>query len=187
MAKKNPFWSNLFKKKGEDDHLMETLSELPLFSGLSHTKLKIISGFLSESIYKPDIYNPGDFIFEQGQEGAGMYVLVSGKVNIYLDFHIDDNNLLAELEPGDFFGEINLLDELPRSATAVVMERSEVLFFHGREFREVLRSNDEIGYEVIKSLAEVLGKRLRETDDLLRKKDLQCRNLMEQVRKEKAK
>jgi CRP/FNR family transcriptional regulator, cyclic AMP receptor protein len=182
MSANSPFWQNFFRSKSLEDQMVDTLEKLPLFSALSHRKLKQISSWVADSVYRPDTFNQSDLIFEQGQEGSGMYVLLSGQVNIYLDYHIDDSNLLATLNPGDFFGEINLLDEMPRSATAVAAEKSEVLFFHGREFREALKTNVEIGYEVMRALAEVLGKRLRETDELLRRKDVELRLLREKLK-----
>ena len=72
-------------------------------------------------------YQKGDVLFRQGERQKCMYVIMSGTVGIYKDFGTERENLIAELGAHDFLGEMELIENAPRSATAVVLsDRVEV-------------------------------------------------------------
>lgn len=87
------------------------------------SKLKNLGGADSKAKNrKPGEYNKGDIIFEKGDYEPFMYDIYSGKVGIYSDFGTPDQKLLAELGESDFLGEMALIEDAPRSATAVALE-----------------------------------------------------------------
>lgn len=67
-------------------------------------------------------FNKGDIIFKKGEMGATMYEIRSGSVGIYLDYKGPNQKLLTVKQSGEFFGEIALIEDRPRTATAVAME-----------------------------------------------------------------
>lgn len=91
-------------------------------------------------------------LFEEGQPGDHMYVVTSGQVEIRRKVGETDR-VLAVLTPGDFFGEMAILNARPRSATAVTRVDSRLLVVEGRMFEAMLRARPEIALRIIKTLA----------------------------------
>jgi len=102
----------------------------------------------------------GTVIFKEGETGREMYVIQSGKVNISKKIR-DVEKVLATLVAGDFFGEMSILNNKPRSAAAIVLEEAKVLVVEPKMFESMIRNNVEIAIRIIKMLA----KRLQEADD----------------------
>src|SRR5438132_2856243 len=101
----------------------------------------------------------GTVLFREGDAGRGMYVVRSGKVSIWK--HIaDDEITLAVLGPGEFFGEMALLEGLPRSAGATVVDDAQLIELEGAAFETVLRKNAEIAVRLLRRLSS----RLRTAD-----------------------
>lgn len=101
----------------------------------------------------------GTLLFEENDPGSRMYVIRRGRVKIYRRF-ADNEMLLALLGPGEFFGEMALLENLPRSATAMVVEEAELIEVDGHTFESMIRSNSEIAVRLMRKLAS----RVRELD-----------------------
>jgi CRP-like cAMP-binding protein len=94
----------------------------------------------------------GTVLFEEGQPGDHMYVVTSGQVEIRRKVG-ETERLLAVLMPGDFFGEMAILNARPRSATAVTRVDSRLIVIEGRMFEAMLRARPEIALRIIKTLA----------------------------------
>lgn len=106
------------------------------------------------------VFPPGTIICREGESGNEMYVIQAGKVKITKRVQ-DQEKVLATLGPGDFFGEMSILNNKPRSATAEVVEEAKVLVVEPKMFERMIRGNIEIAVRIIKTLA----KRLQEADD----------------------
>src|SRR5437762_8287197 len=101
----------------------------------------------------------GTVLFREGDRGQTMYVIRSGKVNI--SKHISDSDItLAVLGPGEFFGEMALLEGLPRSAGAMVVEDALLIEVEQAAFETLVRKNGEIAVRLMRRLSS----RLREAD-----------------------
>jgi CRP/FNR family transcriptional regulator, cyclic AMP receptor protein len=94
----------------------------------------------------------GSVLFEEGQPGDYMYVVQSGEVEIRRQVG-ETERVLAVLPPGEFFGEMAILNGRPRSATAVVRTAGRLLVIEGKTFEAMLRARPEIAMRIIKSLA----------------------------------
>ena len=105
----------------------------------------------------------GEFVFREGDLGTEMYIVHDGKVEISKDVHGEDK-LLAVLEKGDFFGEMAILEDLPRAATARAVTDCTLLQINGSTFDQMMRSTPEIAVRMMRKLS----RRLRETDLLLK-------------------
>lgn len=102
----------------------------------------------------------GTVLFREGDRGEEMFILQSGKVKISKKIRGVDKTL-ATLEKGEFFGEMAILNDKPRSASAETIEDCDMLVIDRKTFETLLRSNVEIAIRFIKRLAD----RLRETND----------------------
>jgi CRP-like cAMP-binding protein len=104
-------------------------------------------------------YPAGTILFEENDPGSRMFVIRTGKVRIFRRLG-GAEIVLAFLGPGDFFGEMALLESLPRSASAEVVEPARLIEVDGGTFEDMIRSNIEIAVRIMKKLAG----RLRESD-----------------------
>lgn len=94
----------------------------------------------------------GTILFREGEPGAEMYVIHSGKVRLSRRLKGRDTTV-AILPPGEFFGEMALVNQRPRSATATCEEDSWLLVIDGRTFGAMIQNRSEIAVRMIKSLA----------------------------------
>ena len=97
-------------------------------------------------------FAPGSVLFEEGQPGDYMYVVQAGEVEIRRQVG-ETERVLAVLTPGDFLGEMAILNARPRSATAVVRTPARLLVIEGKTFEAMLRARPEIALRIIKTLA----------------------------------
>lgn len=118
----------------------------------------------------------GTVLFRDGDAGDVMYVLQRGKVRIYTEVR-DQQKQLAILGPGDFFGEMALLNDKPRTASAEVIEDSQLLVIDGKTFGSMVLSNAEIAVRLIKKLAKRLDS-ANTIIDLLMHKDPKARVIL---------
>jgi len=105
----------------------------------------------------------GEFVFREGDLGTEMYIVHEGRVEISKQAAGEDK-VLAQLEKGDFFGEMAILEDLPRAASARALSDVRLLMINGSTFDQMLRTNPEIAVRMMRSLS----RRLRETDVMLR-------------------
>lgn len=108
-------------------------------------------------------FKDGDLIFEEGDLGTDMFIVQQGKVAIVKEYKGREQQL-AMLGQGDFFGEMSVLEDLPRTATARAVGACRLLQINGSTFDQMLRKNPEIAVRMMRKLS----RRLRETDMRLR-------------------
>ena len=149
-------FKNIFSRQDDAEKDIENfLTGVHLFSNLSKKEVRNIIQIIHLRIYEPD-----ETIFRQGEKGVGMYIIRSGNVSIYEEFPSQKMRKIADLEEGDFFGELALFAESPRSATAVAKSHCRILGFFQSDLFELLDSNPALGVKVILSLARVLATRM---------------------------
>jgi hypothetical protein len=105
----------------------------------------------------------GEYIFREGELGTEMYIIHEGKVEI-LNLVNGKETVIAVLEKGDFFGEMSILEDMPRAASARALTPTKALAINGSTFDQMLRDNPEVAVRMMRKLS----RRLRETDELLR-------------------
>jgi len=108
----------------------------------------------------------GTVLFREGETGKEMFVLQAGKVVITRTVR-DTVKTLAALGPGEFFGEMALISNRPRNATATVEEPARLLVIDPKTFEGMIRGNTEIAVRMIKKLAERLGEADAQIENLL--------------------
>jgi len=154
------FWGNIFRKaKSEETKDISILKVVPILDGLSKDELKEF-----ERIVHRRHYEPNENIFWEGEPGVGMYIIQEGTVKIYKTLLDGNDKELAILKNGDFFGELALLDESPRSASAIAMEKCHILGLFRPELFDILDRKPRLGLKVTTKLAQMIGNRLRITN-----------------------
>jgi CRP/FNR family transcriptional regulator, cyclic AMP receptor protein len=160
----NYIWENIFKRSDSQRDLMHILGENYLFESLTKNELR----FVKELVHARN-YRPGEIIFRQGEIGVGMYVIASGSVDILVeDIPVDrpekQTVFVTRLGPGDFFGELSLVeDNGRRTATAISSVETKLIGFFKPDLMEIVERNPSTGVKIVTRLAEILGKRLKET------------------------
>ena len=124
------------------------LKQSPMFSMVATDDLRLVAQALEKQQYFS-----GDHVFEINEQGDHLYLLVSGKVGISIDPDKNSKTFITILEAGDSFGEMNLLDDQPRSATAHVLENSTILALEKTRLKGLLQSYPDISIGMLRSLS----------------------------------
>jgi CRP/FNR family cyclic AMP-dependent transcriptional regulator len=149
-------FKDVFKAKIKPASVEEMLSKIPVFEKLEPKELRQIASIVHHRQYVKD-----EFVFYQGDPGLGMYVVEKGKVGIVVVGEGGAQKEITEMTNGDFFGEIALLDESPRSASVVVKEDSTLIGFFRPDLFEIIEKTPKTGLKIVVKLAEMIGERLR--------------------------
>lgn len=124
------------------------LKKVPIFRMLPAKELDFIARSLKERVYEP-----GAVIVKQGDPGMGFFLIVDGRVEVMHDGH-----KLRDMGPGEFFGEMALMEERIRTATVTARDRTRCLQLVRWDFRALLKENPELAVKML----EVVVQRLRE-------------------------
>lgn len=146
------------------DDTLELLTRVPLFSALATEELDHVA-----QVAVPRRFAANQVVFREGDASDTCYIIRRGHVRA-LRAHLDGRTItLAQLGPGDFFGELAMLDEERRSATIEALEETEALAILGADMRRLLREHPDISVKLIATL----GRRLRETNERLTRQSFQ--------------
>src|SRR5258705_7217284 len=134
---------------------MLLLRNVPLFSVLRENQLDLLTSALSRKSFPR-----GTMIIAAGDVTESLFVVISGRLKVMMTDDEGREVILAILGPNEFFGEMGLIDDHPRSASVVALEACELLSLSKRDFKRCLSENFEMTMTVMRGLA----KRLREAD-----------------------
>jgi CRP-like cAMP-binding protein len=138
----------------------EVLGRVELFRGLAPRALDKVA-----SIAVEESHAAGHVLFQEGDVGDRLYVVVEGKMRISRRVSGMGEEALAVLGPGSSFGEMALIDDVPRSADAIVHERARLLVLSKEAVQDLMFLDKELAYEVLWNTVRILSRRLRETND----------------------
>ena len=131
---------------------VEVLRDVPLFSKIDHTKLKLLA-FTSENL----IHQDGQFLFREGETGDAAYIVLKGKVAVFIETEKGQVEV-AQLKRGDVVGEISILCDVPRTASVKAVESVQTLKITKDTFIHLLTEFPEIAIEIMRELASRLNK-----------------------------
>jgi len=157
-------WKNVFRIKRKPTSVEEMLSKIPVFEGLKTSELRQVAGIVHRRQYVA-----GEYVFYQGDPGLGMYVVEQGEVSVLLIGSDGSKKELAVLKDGDFFGELSLLDESPRSASVIALADANLIGFFRPDLFEIMEKAPGTGLKIVLKVAEMIGERLRNTNQELSK------------------
>ncbi len=146
------------------------LSEVQLFSLLDEHERQTLAGILETKHF-----DKGDTLFSFGDAGDCLYVVRTGRIEVYVENTEGEKIVLAAMEPGELVGEISLFDGGSRTASAVAVEDTETLVFDRDHLLEFITHHPSAAVDLL----TIMGRRLRATDEMLRSSV--SRNLNEEV------
>jgi CRP/FNR family cyclic AMP-dependent transcriptional regulator len=139
---------------------LEILAQIDIFSGLPPAHLRRVVDIGVEETYKS-----GTIIFQEGDAGDKLYIIVEGAVRISRVIPGMGEEALAVHRPGAYFGEMSLIDDAPRSATAVSHEKCRLFVVNRRDLEDLLFVDRDLAYELLWNWVRTLSRRLRATND----------------------
>ena len=140
-------------RKVAKDPVIEMLEKASLWSGLGRKDLKFIV-----KLSKERKYEAGDLIVQKGEGGVGFYLILDGSIEIR-----SNGTILSKLGPGQFFGEMSVIDNQPRSANVVAIEPSRCLVLSAWSFHALVTQHPNIALKILQEFV----RRLRETNKAL--------------------
>jgi len=140
--------------------MIELLKKIHLFETLLEPELAKIG-----KICRPEAVAKDTVLFKEGDVGDRCYIILNGEVRISKFIPHIGEEALAVLKPGDYFGEMALIDNFPRSAHAIVNSDAELFSINKTELDKILIMDHEMGYKLLWAFTKTLSKRLRETNE----------------------
>jgi CRP-like cAMP-binding protein len=132
--------------------LEQTLASVPLLADLDRRTLKRLA-----EQGKRRTYAPGEVVIREGDTASALYIIIKGRVRV--ERHDSAEGPVGELRAGDFFGELALIEERPRSATIVATEETECVLFVAWEFTALLKEHPEMAVPMMNALIARLHRR----------------------------
>ena len=151
-----PQWFG-WAKDPEHAYRVTVLSRTPVFAGLPRRLL----GRLAVQLFEKS-YAPGEVIFHEGDPGKGLFIVLDGEVDI-LRLTNDGERRIATFGPSTAFGELALIDDLPRSATARASAPSRLLILYRSHFEALVAGDRGIALVVMQNLLRTLAGYVRAT------------------------
>jgi len=166
-------WSNIFgHHQKNEQRVFDALRAIHIFNELSNRELRTV-----QKLVYTRHYADGETIFSTGDPSLGMYIIKVGTVRIVREIPGAEPKLIAELTAGEFFGEMGLIDDSPRSASAVAYGDTETIGFFKPELLNMSSRQPQLGLKIFLSVAKTLSARLRQThhelDEILQKREKQ--------------
>ena len=152
---RSSFWANLFKTPTEKSELEEVLLSMPPFKNLSNKSIKLLMKVIHNRIYAAN-----EYVFFQGDPGIGLYLIVGGEILITEEMDGERFDL-ALLTRGDFFGELALLDEEKRSASAIALKDSQLAVIFKPDLDEFVETHSKEGIQILRGISQIVATRLR--------------------------
>lgn len=133
---------------------LDVLKGMQMFRYLSYKELVQVANLAEMADYKA-----GENVFQVGQPGDAMYIVIEGKVRLVMG-----DKTVAELGRGQHFGELALVDRSTRSLTAIAQEPARLVIIHRKDLIELMKREPASGVKMLWSFVQVLGQRLRKTN-----------------------
>lgn len=141
----------------------DVLSQVYLFRELTPKEMERVL-----SISKEKKVGKNEFIFREGDLGDAFYLIVTGSVRISTLVPGVGEEALTILREGEYFGEMALIDDAPRSASAIANDDTMLLCIGKDDFRKLLERQTDIAYKLLWIFTKTLSARLRKTDEQLK-------------------
>ena len=135
--------------------------QLPLFAGLSSAEVELLAGDFVRREFRQE-----EVIFHQGDPGRVLYVIESGQVQILVHGEAGQETSVILYGPGDMFGELAVIDGLPRSATAVAIEDAVVYTLSRDRLREHMRRHPQLAVNFLQALSTRVRYNTQQVDSL---------------------
>jgi CRP/FNR family transcriptional regulator len=156
-----PFLPKWLRRFFKNDHHHETLAffrGIPIFHGLHSWQLGRVMTEMQRRHY-----TTGETLFEEGQPGKAVFIIKSGQVELTRRT-TEGPRSLGTLNAGQMFGEMALLEQMNRTATATVVEDGEIYLLYTATLESLIRDQPRIGVKLLRNMAIMLSALLRRTN-----------------------
>lgn len=159
------FWGQVRKvdRSIHDPDKLRFLNRIPFFENLKKGQME----FVANIVYVRE-YLENEYLFEYGQPGAALFIIQSGEVSVEIPTDNGEATQLAVLGKSTFIGELALLDEAKRSASARALEPTKVYALFRKDLDALAEEHPEVTSHIYKSLAVIVGNRLKATNELIK-------------------
>jgi len=138
-------------------------ADIPLFEDLSNREQQEVGKLLQRKTFKP-----GEQIFKQGNPGVGLFIVMTGSVEVMQEEEDGTVLELATAKPGEFIGELALLDDSPRTASAVAVDETSVVALFRTDLLALAETRPRVGVKILVQLSQIVAERLRRTNRALK-------------------
>ncbi len=142
---------------------IKILKKVQFFDTLTDEELKEVMSASQKEDFKKD-----EKIFSEGDKGDKLYVILSGEIRISKNIPGIGEEALSVLHPGSYFGEMALIEDVPRSADAIIHEDASLMSVSKGDLEKLMEKNVEVGNKILWKFVGTLSHRLRETNDKIR-------------------
>lgn len=156
MIKRSSYWANFFKTPTTKDDLETVLLSMPPFKELGAKQLKELIRLIHTRVYSAN-----EYIFLQGDPGVGLYIIREGEVLISQTTDENHQIEIASFGRGDFLGEIALLDDAPRSASAIALKDTSMAVIFKPDLDDFINRFPAAGVKILKGISQIIAFRLR--------------------------
>jgi signal transduction histidine kinase len=133
------------------DDRARLLAEVPFFNGLAPADLALIA-----AVAREESFAPGATIFQEGSPADRFYIILEGTVEVWKDYGEEQRDLIAAHGVGHLFGEMAVVDDLPRSATVVARDAARLLSVSRNDFRDIVAANGAIALSITRSVSAMV-------------------------------
>ena len=151
----NPLWSNFFRSKIEEESLAYFLGTVPIFTDLGKRERIQL-----ESLVHIRTYKQNETVFEEGDPGSGMYIIRSGRIQVF-SRRDDEEFEIARLGSGDFFGETTLTAPANRTASVRTLEPTQLLGLFRADLLELTKKQPAIACKILMGVTRIISERLQ--------------------------
>jgi len=150
------------RKKSDLAAKIQFLRRVPIFGGLNESSLERVASIMIEKSYSRK-----SIVFHEGDQGDSLYIIKAGRIKIAKVAIDGREKTLTILQPGDFFGEMAIFDNLPRSATAEAIDNDVRLFgLNKKDFERMIHENPSIALRIMKDLTYRIRQINQQVEDL---------------------
>jgi signal transduction histidine kinase len=153
------------------------LRRASLFKDLTDEEIRLVASSCAE-----EERDSGDVIFVEGSTADRFYIVMEGRIEVWKNYYDPKPDLLAVHGPGRFFGEMALIDELPRSATVVAKERTRLLYLYRDDFRRLIRERSSIALSVMTGISYMVRNSNESYVDDLRRRNAELERAYAQLK-----
>ncbi|WP_053228458.1 ATP-binding protein [Spirochaeta cellobiosiphila] len=157
------------------------IKKVAFFTNLTDQEVDEVIKYCQE-----DYFSAGEIIFREGDQADRFYIVLKGTVEVWKDWGAENSDLLAVHKEGGLFGEMALIDDLPRSATVIAAKATKVLYQNQNDFQELIKSNSAIALAIMKSVSSMVRKSNDSFVEELRLQNTQLENALRELRQTQA-
>lgn len=167
--------------KTADTHAYDLLREVYFFKDLPDVEIKRLEGLCHE-----ETFPAGEIIFVEGSRAEKFYIVLEGRVAVWKDYFDRERDQLAVHGKGHLFGEMAIIDDLPRSATVVAEDDTRVLFIMREDFLRLIQENTSIAISIMRSVSSMVRQSNESFVDGLRKQNRELEKAYRELKEAQA-